>query len=569
VPVDSANQRRDVLFALLLCMLSSLWCVSAATRLGVTFDEPTYLINGLAGWRAGTHAELLRLGTMPLPIDVQTLPLHLAERWRGTPFDAAVDLRRLLPWARAANLPFLWLLLIYAALSGRAIAGPWGGRAAAALVACEPNILAHAALATTDVAVSACLLAFAYHFHAGRDAGALRRVVVPGLLYGIAICAKASALLLGVLCALAIEVERARRQGPGSWRAQLVPWRRDMTRVAALGLLVTFVYCGTDWQPESSFVAWAHTLPNGALRAALIWTAENLCIFRNAGSALARQIRHNIAGHPTFLLGRSDARAIPLYFPILLTIKLSEPLLLGSLALFLTPPRRWINWAWGCAVAMLIVSLSFRVQLGIRMVLPVVALLAVGIASAATHIAVADPSRRRRRVAAATLVLGIAWTAARSLAVWPHGLTYVNAFWGGPAQGYRLVSDSNYDWGQGLDDLARWQERSRVADLDVWYYGTDPLLAAMSVRNLRLHTMSVATESDLIAIVGGRVLAVGATVLFGPSFGPDHERVVQILRRRVPDARTATFLLYDFRNEHSTGSRAGAVTAARAQTAER
>ena len=40
--------------------------------------------------------------------------------------------------------------------------------AAVALLACEPVLLGHAALATTDIAVAACLLALAFEFHAGR-----------------------------------------------------------------------------------------------------------------------------------------------------------------------------------------------------------------------------------------------------------------------------------------------------------------------------------------------------------------------------------------------------------------
>ena len=62
---------------------ASLWCVTAADRLGATFDEPLYRAHGLEGWRSGGHAGLLRLGTMPLPADLQTLPIYAYERWQG------------------------------------------------------------------------------------------------------------------------------------------------------------------------------------------------------------------------------------------------------------------------------------------------------------------------------------------------------------------------------------------------------------------------------------------------------------------------------------------------------
>ncbi|HJT78353.1 MAG TPA: hypothetical protein VJ739_14210, partial [Gemmataceae bacterium] len=120
----------DAAWLVVLGLVSSAWCVTAAGRLSATFDEPIYLTRGLERWRTGSHAGLLHLGTMPLPPDVQTLPLYLAERWRGRPFDVETDFERLLPWARAGTLAFWWLLLLHAWLAGRSLAGPWGGRLA-------------------------------------------------------------------------------------------------------------------------------------------------------------------------------------------------------------------------------------------------------------------------------------------------------------------------------------------------------------------------------------------------------------------------------------------------------
>src|SRR5512145_1720359 len=82
-------------------VVSSVWCLTAATQLGATFDEPTYIERGLERWRTGDCKGLMRLGTMPLPIDVATLPLYLAERWRGSPFDPAFELEEMLLRARA------------------------------------------------------------------------------------------------------------------------------------------------------------------------------------------------------------------------------------------------------------------------------------------------------------------------------------------------------------------------------------------------------------------------------------------------------------------------------------
>ena len=90
-----------------------------------------------------------------------------------------------------------------------------------------------------------------------------------------------------------------------------------------------------------------------------------------------------------------------------------------------------------------------------------------------------------------------------AVAVWPHGLCYANELWGGSRNSYRLVSDSNYDWGQGLPELAQWGRQHHVAALDVWYFGSDPRLAALTRRERQVLELAVA----------GKVVAEGAGAL--------------------------------------------------------
>jgi hypothetical protein len=275
----SARRARigDWLWLLFWGVVSSAWCLTASQQLGATFDEPLYLARGLEGWRSGSHAGLLRLGTMPLPIDVQTLPLYIYERATGTLLDPVTDCDRLLPWARVGTLVFWWLLLLYGFLAGRQIGGVWGGRLAVALLACEPSLLAHASLATTDIAVSAMVLALVYHFHIGRERGWWLRIGLPALWLGAALLAKASGLVFGSIALFVIECDRLLRQfhsrgegWRGLWRA-FAPFRRDAFQIVGLGLLLTFLYCGSDWQAEPTFVAWAHQLPQGRTSSAMVW----------------------------------------------------------------------------------------------------------------------------------------------------------------------------------------------------------------------------------------------------------------------------------------------------------
>ena len=232
-------------------LASSVWCVTAAAQLGVTFDEPLYVKAGLVSWRTGSNKLLMRAGTMPLPVDVQTLPVYIWEQYRGCEFDPLADLHAVLPVCRAANLVFWWLLLLYALRLGRTFGGAWGGRLAVALVACDPNLLGHAALATTDIALVACMLVLIDHFHRNYRPGASwkRRVLLPGLLYGVALTAKASALAFGPQAMLVLGLWNLAKAGAltppagSSLRAKLVyqwhatyQFRKDLV---AIGLIAS------------------------------------------------------------------------------------------------------------------------------------------------------------------------------------------------------------------------------------------------------------------------------------------------------------------------------------------
>lgn len=555
-----AEQVLDWSWFLVLGAVSTLWCITAAGQLSATYDEPFYITQGLQCWHTGTHQNLLRMGTMPLPIDLETLPLYLWERWQGIRFDPQRDMDQLLPLARGITLLFWWLLLIYARLAGRHLAGPWGGRLAVALLAFEPSVLAHAGLATTDIAVSACVLALVYHFRTGRDAGWFRRLALPSFWFGAALLAKASSLVFGPLCLLAVEWERLLRTGAGSFRdrcgrrACWRPCRRDLKVILPAGLMLAFLYCGCDWQVEPSFVKWAHELPESSAKPGLVWVAENLRIFRNAGSGLGKQVGHNLRGHEVFLLGEYRARSVWYYFPVLLTVKLSLPLLLAPLLIAAIRPRAFWNWACMAAGVLLLFSLACRVQIGIRLLLPLVVLAAIGLGAAlAQAMRESGPGWRQRLLTTATGT-GLLWTATAALLVWPMGLCYVNELYGGTATGYQYVGDSNFDWGQGLKELARWQDQHQLAEMDVWYFGTDPLLKKLPMRDLRFEDRPIKQPAEVEALVRDRVLAVSPHYLkWSPGSPEGYQIAATYLRDFQPVARTTTFFIYDFTREDGQG----------------
>jgi hypothetical protein len=143
--------------------------------------------------------------------------------------------------------------------------------------------------------------------------------------------------------------------------------------------------------------------------------------------------------------------------------------------------------------------------------------------------AAAELIRRNRRWSLAIAML-LAFDAVSSLRVFPVYLSYANELWGGPANTYKYLTDSNVDWGQQLKAVKKYLDARRVkncwfayfADVvaDPAYYGIPckPLPTIASVWLLPSvphfpHSLQVPPSID------GPVL-ISAGVLSGYEFGP-------------------------------------------------
>lgn len=556
----------DILWLLAFGVASSAWCLTAGARLGATFDEPFHVKAGLTSWRTGSNKLLMRAGNMPLPVDSQTLPVYLWEQYRGQEFDPFHDFHTVIPVCRAANLVWWWLLLVYTMRLGRTFGGAWGGRLAVALVACDPNLLGHAALATTDIPIVACMMVLIYHFHHRYHPGASwkRRVLVPGVLYGVALLAKASALAFGPQAMLVLGLWNLANAGAltapegSSFRARLVYWwhqtyqfRKDLVAIGAIGFVVLFGYCGSDWGTEPTFIKWADQLPEGDLKRVMVPVSRELKIFTNAGEALWYQIRHNARGHGTFLMGEWHHRATPVYFPVALSMKVPLPVIALLLAAAVVHPRRLLLPIGGVALLLFAFTPNCRVQIGIRFVFTLMVLsyitVAAAIANAWTERREGGSVRAVPRWLVAALVAALAGASAW---VWPYGLSYFNQAWGGVEAGRDLLHDSNYDWGQGVPELRAWNDAHNDGFwLCVWYFGADPDVYRPPLAMRNLSRLPIRSGDDILAQCPTKYLAVSVAILSNnPAPTPEHKIALEWVKTKTPVARTKYFAIYQLRD---------------------
>ena len=461
--------------ALVAC-LATLAVVGTYPVFSQTWDEPATLAAGMEWLSTGQyhyeaqHPPLARVASALLPYLRGARGLgnrSMYDEGRALLGEGA-HYRRTLFLARLGMLPFFWLLLVVCAWWGARVAGGAGATLATFFAAANPNLLAHAGIAGTDLAPAAFVVAGAYAWLRWREQPTTSRAVLLGVATGLAATTKFSALaFLGLTIALGEAVRwravrRAEDAGshPGSWRSVLVA-------LAAAALAAWAVY---------RFHI-GPTTPGG-----LPVPAPEFF------SGLAAFFTHGSGGHPAFLLGEVRLRGWWYYYLVVLAVKTPLPLLALAVAggAFAVRARRTEGWTAVVpilgVVAVLVPALSSRVDLGVRIVLAIYPLLALLAARGVTTAWRATRSRSQviaRRAAVTALVVGMLLSPVRA---WPDYLAYFNPVAG--AHPERVLVDSNLDWGQDLYRLADTVRARRIDSIRVHYFGSSQL-SSVALTNAR------------------------------------------------------------------------------------
>lgn len=416
-----------------------------------TVDEQAHLARGLAIWRAGDLT--LFVGHPPLVHAIAALPAAIDPRLRF-PLDDPTWVSRdwiefpiTLFWkvdnptreafyaARVMIVLLGGLLLAALYRLGADVAGPGTGVAVVALAALDPNLRAHARLITTDLGVlltlTLTLLVWRRWLRAPQRTGL---ALLSGAMLGLALVSKyTAALFVPVLLLVTLA-----RWGLG--RAALL---RVLVAFAGAGLTAWAVY-GFELRPAPGL---SFPVPLASYWREFLWTTETLRF-------------------PSYLLGRVS-ESHWLYFPVALLVKTPLPvLLLAALGVWQlrAEPLLWLPAAFYFAVA--VVS---GVNIGYRHLFPLLPALYL---AAALALLPMWSGRGLRRVLA---VGALGWLVVNTALVYPRDLTFFNELAGGPDHGWRVLVDSNLDWGQDLGELAAFVRERNISSIYVSYFGSVPI----------------------------------------------------------------------------------------------
>jgi Dolichyl-phosphate-mannose-protein mannosyltransferase len=431
-------EQRSAWLAALLVLVASARIVATYTVFNHTADEPAHIACGMQ-W-LDLHTYLYEPQHPPLArIAVALGPYLLGIRSQGTPgtgleqesLEGAKILYRghqydrTLSAARLGTLPFFWLACLVVYVWGKRSYGGAVAVIAVFLFTFVPPVLAHGALATTDMALTACLgAAFLTALEWARHPS-WKRGLLFGAATGMAVISKFSALVFfpaALVWALA-----------GYLFLERPPVGAKLKEMAAsFGLAVAA----------------------GAVVIAAIYRFSLTALFAGIQAVQA----HNAEGHPTYLLGERSTSGFWDFYPVVLAVKTPLALvLLFCLALWWTlrdPNRRRRDWPVLAFVAgILTVALFSRINIGIRHILPVY--FGFSLLTAAALRDWIEQAHARQWIGPVLGVLMV-WFGAASVFGHPDYLAYTNELAGSTPE--KVLADSDLDWGQ---DMKRLSERLR------------------------------------------------------------------------------------------------------------
>ncbi len=365
------------------------------------------------------------------------------------------------------------------------------------LFAFDPNIIAHGHLVTHDIAISAAMMINLYFVWRFLKKPSIFSLVLAGLTFGIALTTKFSApLLLPMYLALIIYSSfKGHEEGIGDEPGQnylgasvverLRFYSLSFIAICFIALLVVYLI----YMPNMAHMA--ASTQSSIIKMKLSWASPGYAAWlaNIAFKPLSYYILgfdlvmvHVTGGHRVFVLG-GLSRGEHYYYPLVFLIKSTIPLLSLIIISFVfgrsvRSNSRVAEVALLAGIATFaLVASATHLDLGVRYLLPIYPFFYVYAGKFVKLFDMRSFGRyfggvfdmKQSALSLAIVILG-AWQIFTCLNIAPYHLSYFNEAVG-PVRGSEIVSDSNVDWGQGLERLRTYVDQHGIDRIYVDYFG--------------------------------------------------------------------------------------------------
>ncbi len=487
--------------ALMAVFAAELWL--SARRESPTFDEPAHIYAGYSYWTRSDfginpeHPPLAKLlAALPLlPMKLNVPPVSNAF-FRIAPYIGGYELlysndaNQILGRARLAASVFVLLLAILVFLAATEMFGTEAGLLSLLILVFEPSILGNGPLVATDIAVTCCLFAAVYAFYRYVKRPSALRLALAGVAAGFALSVKHSGLLILPMLVLLAAVElfsvrktegRKDNERPGEQQGtsrRILRMAGALIIIAIMAWVILWGFYGFRYRarpdgltmnpPLSNYLQNVHEpVERGVISGMAQWHVLPQAYLYGLADVMIQTQQ----GRSAYLFGRLYPRGHWFYFPAALVIKCT----IGFLCLLVLLPfagilkrrelRREVVFLLIPAILYFALSLTSKLDIGIRHILPIFPFLIILVAAGAWSLIYR--SRIWAGVVAALIILHVA----SSVLAFPSYLAYSNEIWGGPQSTYKVLADSNLGWGSGLESAESYIQKHGITSCWLAYAG--------------------------------------------------------------------------------------------------
>jgi len=376
----------------------------------------------------------------------------------------------------------------------------------------SPTIIAHSRYVTTDLGAAFGFFIGLMIFVNFLNNQTKKNLIITGVIFGLVQLLKFSLIILAPIYFL-LGVLWVVISGY-SWKEML----KIICKIILIGLIgliiIWVVYQFHVWnypvERQLQDIKTILTSPGAKPFTGLIAWLSDKHIFQGLGEylfGLLMIIQRETGGNSAYFLGTVSASGSPLYFPLLYLVK--EPLAFHILALIALifaiqnikkakernwkVIKEWMRDNFSLTASMIFVGLYFlqaitgNLNIGIRHILPTLPfiyfLVARQIIRWQRGFSIEEPqnffqwlkyiyntyikSLEKYSVVGALLL----WLFLSTLITFPYYLSYFNILGGGTQNGYKIATDSNYDWGQDLKRLVKFVDENKIDKIAVDYFG--------------------------------------------------------------------------------------------------
>ena len=323
----------------------------------------------------------------------------------------------------------------------------------------SPNIIAHSRLAATDFLVTAFVFISFYYFYKYLKHKSKTSLYISGIIFGFALSSKFTSLYM-------------------------------------LPVFFIYIFLHTNSIKKS-----AKYLPSILILFILSFFVLSLTYSFKINvflDGLHQVIVGGTIGRFSYLLGKHYIGRSLLYFPIAFLFKTPIPFLI-ILIVFKKYELKKSKFLFVPVLFFFLVSLLNKTNLGLRHILVIYPFL---------HVYAGNIIKLKKE--SLKLIFGflLLWYGFSSLFIFPNYLAYFNELSLGPNNGYKILIDSNLDWGQDLKQLSHYLRDNNIDEIYISYFGNDDL----DYRIIKYQPLECKPTTGIIAISVNQLIGIRESV---------------------------------------------------------